>query len=305
MKWIWLGLLPLLSPAECVSIQGPRILGRDLAAASPELATFPAQQAFGFAPAPGRVRVIEPAELLRWARQSGLSLVPRQPVCVALQTERLDEERIAAALRQSLGGPADLDVRVLDYSKWEVPRGTLEFTTPAFGQLRPDRSDGSRLFRGAVRYGDRLTHPIWARVQLRRQLGVVVAAQPLAAGQPIAATQLRIRQHDGFPPAADVATAIAAVAGRAPRRTVAAGSDILLTNLAEPVAVRRGDAVEVEVRSGQARLRFTGQAQSSARRGDEVQVENPTSHKRFTAKVVGPGKAVVALSNPAPAKGER
>lgn len=302
MKLLWLLLIPVLATGNCVAIQGPRIMGRDLAAADPQLAEFPSQKAFGFAPAPGRIRVIEPAELLRWARQSGLSLVPRQPICFALQTERLDEVRIVEALRQAL--PEGLNLRVLDYPKWEVPLGTLEFTVPAVGQLRPDRNDGSRLFRGAVRYGDRLTHPIWARVQLRMKLGVVVASQPLTAGQPIAATQLEIRQHDGFPPAADVATNIAAVAGRVPRRAVAAGSDILLTNLAEPATVRRGDAVEVEVRSGQARLRFTGHAQSSARRGEEVQVENPTSRKRFTAKVVGPGKAVLALGKPASVKGD-
>ncbi len=302
MKLPWLGLLPALVMAECIAIEGPRILGRDLAAASPELAALPPEQAFGFAPAPGRVRVIEPPELLRWTRQSGLSLTPLQPVCVALQTQRLDEERIATALRQALQGPANLELQVLDFAKWQVPAGTLEFSTPAPGQLRPDRRDGSRLFRGVVRYGNRLTHPVWARVRVRARQNVVMTAQPLVAGQPIPAGVLEIREHTGFPLTADTATTIEAVAGRAPRRAVAAGADVLLGNLTEPVAISRGDEVEVEVQSGQARLRFTGHAQSSARQGEPVQVENPTTRKRFTATAAGPGKAVLAVGDPAAPK---
>jgi flagella basal body P-ring formation protein FlgA len=298
MKLLWLSLLPALGVCECFAIDGPRILGRHLAAASPEFAAVPAEQEFGFTPSPGRIRVIEPPELLRWARQAGLSIVPRQSVCITQRTEMLDEAKIVAALRQVLQGPPGLQLSVIDFSKWPVPAGTLDFPTAASGRLRPDRKDGSRLFRGVVRFGDRLTLPVWARVQIRVRQNVVVARQALEVGRSIETSALEIREHEGFPLGADVAVALEAVAGRAPRRKIQAGADILISNLTEPIAIHRGDPVEVEVRSGQARLRFTGQAQASARSGEQVQVENPTTHRRFTARVVAPGKAVLTLGGP-------
>lgn len=298
MKLLFLGLLPLLGICECVAIDGPRILGKHLAAASSELAGLPAGEEFGFTPSPGRIRVIEPPELLRWARRAGLAVAPRQPVCLTLRTELLDEERIAVALRRALQGPPDLELSVIEFSKWPVPAGSLDFPAPAFRRLRQDRPDGSRLFRGVVRYGDRLTQPVWARVRLRARQNLVVARETLEVGRPIAASALQIKEHQGFPLTADTASGFDAVVGRAPRRVVPAGAGILLSNLTEPIAVHRGDPVEVEVRSGQARVRFTGQAQASARPGEQVQVENPATHRRFTARVVAPGKAVLTLSGP-------
>jgi hypothetical protein len=60
-----------------------------------------------------------------------------------------------------------------------------------------------------------------------------------------------------------------------------------------PLEVERGDAVEVEVRSGAALLRFDALAESGGRAGDLVFLRNPESRARFSARVVARGKVVV------------
>jgi flagella basal body P-ring formation protein FlgA len=58
-----------------------------------------------------------------------------------------------------------------------------------------------------------------------------------------------------------------------------------------PPDVNRGDMVEVEVRSGAARLAFTGKAESTGHSGDLVVIRNLSSNKVFQARVEGKGKA--------------
>ena len=58
-------------------------------------------------------------------------------------------------------------------------------------------------------------------------------------------------------------------------------------------AVRRGEAVTVEVRSGAARLSFAAQAESAGRAGDSVMIRNPQTGRLFSAKVEATGKVVL------------
>jgi flagella basal body P-ring formation protein FlgA len=294
----WLTLLgtATLAAAPCVVVDGPRILGRHLAAAEPAFAAIAPDQAFGFTPAPGARRTVEPGELRRWARQGGLELEIQQSLCFVARTEQLTEEKITAALRTALALPEDASIRITSHSNWPVPVGTLEFPAIPATQLRPDRPDGTRLFRGVIRYGDRLTHPVWARAAIGVRQPYLVAAEALRADQPISPQQLELREHEGFPLPAGVATSTAEVSGRAPRQTIAAGQPLRLSQLTEPVVVNAGELVEVEVRSGQARIRFSGHARTAGRAGQRILIENPATHRRVSARVVAPGRAVVAVS---------
>ena len=61
----------------------------------------------------------------------------------------------------------------------------------------------------------------------------------------------------------------------------------------DAMPVQRGDEISVEVRSGPARLRFDGRAESAGRAGDSILVRNPLSGKLFQAKVLSKGKATI------------
>ncbi len=58
--------------SPCQPVAGPRIMGSDLAAASPALATLPANLVAGFAPQPGSQRVFTTPELMRIAQANGI-----------------------------------------------------------------------------------------------------------------------------------------------------------------------------------------------------------------------------------------
>ena len=57
--------------------------------------------------------------------------------------------------------------------------------------------------------------------------------------------------------------------------------------------VRQGDTVEVQVQAGNAYLKFEARAEASGAVGDAIAVRNPTSGKRFLAKVQGKGQVFV------------
>ncbi len=57
--------------------------------------------------------------------------------------------------------------------------------------------------------------------------------------------------------------------------------------------VRQGDIVEVDVHSGLAHLKFEARAESSGAIGETIAVRNPTSTKRFQARIAAKGKVWV------------
>jgi flagella basal body P-ring formation protein FlgA len=149
-----------------------------------------------------------------------------------------------------------------------------------------------------VVYGDARQFAIWARVTVTATLVRVVAVESLRAGQLVEPGQLRLETSLGFPMPAKLAGSIGQVAGRLLLRPVPAGSPIHLDQLAAPFDVNRGDVVDVEVRSGAARLSFTGRAEADGRSGDMVAIRNESSKRLFQARVNGKGKALVIARVP-------
>src|SRR5690349_17930746 len=82
-----LGSAGIAIAAACHRVDGPSILGADLAAAAPEFADVPAGAVFGPSPRPGVRRIATAAELERFGRTQG----------IAARAESLCFERAAAA----------------------------------------------------------------------------------------------------------------------------------------------------------------------------------------------------------------
>jgi flagella basal body P-ring formation protein FlgA len=130
----------------------------------------------------------------------------------------------------------------------------------------------------------------------------LIAASDLKQGEPISAEQLRVDRFSGWQPDAEGAlTEIAQAVGQIPRRPVKAGTALRAAMLAFPKDVEMGDAVEVEARSGGARLRFTARALAGGRRGDAVLMLNHQSGARFKGVIEGPGRASVTAPGAEPA----
>jgi flagella basal body P-ring formation protein FlgA len=78
-----------------------------------------------------------------------------------------------------------------------------------------------------------------------------------------------------------------------PIHSIASGTELRPDLIAAPNDVDRGDAVQVEVRSGNARLALTARAVTGGRSGETISVRNPENNRIFQARITGKGTAVV------------
>jgi flagella basal body P-ring formation protein FlgA len=279
-----------LATAECHSVSEPRILGRHLALADSRLAFIPAEAIIAYTPAPGVSRIFLPSELSRIAQRWQGKSLPAAPLCFIYPVYPLDPKELAAAIRQATG--AD-EVEVVEHSRFPAPNGAIEFQPAASG--RP-AADGSRIFRGGVRYSGTRTQIIWTRAICRYRTRRVVAAAAIAAGDPIRARDIELREAYTTEKDSAAATRPEEVIGRAATRPIAAGAAIYPKLLRIPPSVERGDRVRVEVRSGRARISLDTVAESPGRNGEHVLLRDNVSGRRFRASVAGPGAAVLDAS---------
>lgn len=278
-------ILAAISVAGCLAVgsSSDQILLRDLAPAFPAGTDLPAAPV-ALAPAPAAERRFDLVELQRIAARLGLP-APEREICVTRPAAPIDPARLIEAMRAALPGAR---IELLDYSRYPAPEGTIEFSPAA---LRP--ASAGALWTGAVRYGGAHRAVIWARVNVSVAARRVVATAPIRAGAIIDASVLRVATREEFPSAEPMPSDVGQVAGMVARRPIRAGDTIRGSWLAPRKAVTRGDTVEVEVRSGGALLRLPGQALASGGTGQTILVLNPTSNRRFAARIEGVGRVAV------------
>ncbi|MGA2136238.1 MAG: flagellar basal body P-ring formation chaperone FlgA [Bryobacteraceae bacterium] len=272
--WLAAGMAPGTS---CVALADRWILAGDMAHALPAFAALPAETVLGEAPAAGSRRNYSSAELARLARRFGLTPEPGAEACFTRPLETLTRARVAAALRAAM---PDAHVDLLDFSRQPVPPGELRFAPSADGRSQ-------QVWRGTVSRPGQEDFPVWATVRVQASGMRVVAAESLPPGQIITGGQLRLVSGQAPTGTPDVS----GIVGRTPRRTIAAGTPIEARWLEDPAEISTGELVQVEVRSGLARIRLTGRAQASGKRGQVIPVRNPANGKVFRAIVREHGQA--------------
>lgn len=273
----------LLTLGACLPVEGDRILARDLAAAVPAFSGLNGEEILGFTPAPGTQRRFSSGELGRLAARNGMT-VQVEPVCFERKMEDLTKEQVTAALRQSL--PANAELELIEFSRVRIPKGLLEFPR---GGLTPAPSKSPRnpqIWRGRAKYGATQSAPVWARARIWISRPSVLAAEDLAAGKPIRASQIRIETVDAGPFSESGLASFDEIAGLALRRPIRAGQAIPRSALEAATDVTRGDMVNLEAHFGAALLRAEVRAEASGRIGDRIQVRNVESGKIFRAKVL-------------------
>jgi flagella basal body P-ring formation protein FlgA len=279
-------LLAAIIPAlACQVIDADRIFGKDVAAASPVFAMLDANLEIGAAPFPGVQRVLRPEALVRLAKQNGIVLSePAGAICFERATQPLTVEQILPALRQALG-LADATIELLDFSRFGVPHGTLEFSKSS---LMPNG-----LWRGRLVYDQNRSMPVWVKARITVERTWVEASETLAAGKSIEQSQLIMKT--GPRSALDTAfvASLELVSGRRPVRTLVAGTPIAPPMLMIAHDIERGDRVAVEVKVGSAILDFQATAESSGRAGDSIMIKNPENGRSFQAKIQDKGHVLV------------
>jgi len=294
--------LGLWTAMACVPIEGDRILARDLAAAEAAIARWPPESELGYSPAPGLRRVLRAAELRRLAARQQLDTAGLTDICVERPTAPLVPGVLLAALALAAGDPG-ASIEILDWSRYAVPRGPIEFPLTA-AVPEGNGPQAPILWKGFVKYGERGRFSIWVRARIAVHTTEVFARADLAIGRPIQPEQLQLATVLVSPFAAQTASSLSEVVGRIPRRPIPAGSPILAGQLALPVEIHAGDAVTVRVTSGRAGVKLEAVACGEGHRGDFIPVKNPVTGKTFRARVEAAGRVSVivpGLSGPVPA----
>ncbi|MGA2736004.1 MAG: flagellar basal body P-ring formation chaperone FlgA [Bryobacteraceae bacterium] len=282
-------LLAALAPGsgQCLPVSGQSILAGDMARAVPAFAGLAPELALGFAPAPGASRAYGSAELARLARRYGLAVEPGMEACFTRPLETLTSERVTAALRVSM---PEARIEVVEFSRQPIPPGELRF--PVSG-LRVDQTSSSPLlWHGAISGSGQDDFPVWAKARIRVSGKRVAAAEALMPGRPIERSQLREEPYEGPPGFPQLSQ----VVGCVPRRPIPSGTAIEQRWLDAAVDVLRGERVQVEIRSGRARVLLEGLAQSSGRRGEVIGVRNPANGKILRATVTDRGRALLTAN---------
>jgi hypothetical protein len=141
-------------------LEGSRILGRDLAAADPEFAGLASEAAFAPAPLAGVERVFHTEEVARIARDHALPPPGRiVEVCFVRKTAALTPAWLTAAIGEALSADgAARHVEILDFSRYPVAEGTLEFPRGALA--------ATGVWHGRVVTAEGRSTPVWVRVKV-------------------------------------------------------------------------------------------------------------------------------------------
>lgn len=269
----------------CQAIDGDRIFGKDVASASALFAALDPHLEIGAAPLAGVQRVMHPDELVRLARQTGVALdAPTPAICFERATEPLTADALLPILQKALAID-NAKIEILDFSRLGIPRGTFEFSKSS---LMPNG-----LWRGRVFYGENHSMPVWVKARITVDRTWVEAAEPLASGKNIGASQLILKTGPRFPFDTALIESLDQVAGRRPVRTLAPGTVIASAMLTIAHDVERGDLVAVEVKVGAAILDFEATAETSGRTGDSILIKNPENGRSFPAKIQDKGHVLV------------
>jgi hypothetical protein len=170
---IYLAALPVLLAAPalaCVAVEQDRVLAKDLVPENAWFARLDPGLEIALTPLAGITRVIKSGELAALTRRNRIIVeIPGSfsSLCVERAAAPLTPEGLQPVLEQVLGGSP---VRILDYSRYPVPRGEIEFTRAGLTT--------AGLWRGRVIYGNRHSTPVWAKVALEPGGAESSAAQP-------------------------------------------------------------------------------------------------------------------------------
>jgi flagella basal body P-ring formation protein FlgA len=276
----------------CTTVASDRITAGDLAQTLPGFSSLAPETPLGYAPVPGARRIYRAAEVERLAARYKVPVESSAEICFERVMEQLQPERVVDAMRQALNNP-EARIEVVEMSKYPVPPGEILFTRSTL----PPAAAGPVVWRGFVRYGGERRFAIWARVSIQVRSKKIVAVENLAAGSRIDAKQVRLEEHEVYPSTQAETASTDGIVGKVLRRAIPAGSAISASLLEEPKDVERGEMVQVEVRSGAARLKLEGRAQSAGRTGDAIRVRNLSTGKSFSAHVSAKGRVVLSAAS--------
>jgi len=121
-------------------------------------------------------------------------------------------------------------------------------------------------------------------------LPVVVTRQPVNRGDILTTDMLATEPQDLSDLRSLFYTDPTLVLGKEAKRSLAAGSVIFATQIKEPLAVSRGQRVQILARHGAVQISSQGEALQNGAVGDQIRIRNLQSERIVYAWVEGPGR---------------
>lgn len=193
------------------------------------------------------------------------------------------EDRIAAAM----GVPAaDLRLAFEDH-----PDLLALSTAGRTIAIQPTATSDRMPISVRVYQGDRLLTQATIRVGIMVRRDVVIALAPLNRGGTPKADTLDT-QEQWLPPSV-IPAKMDQVVGSVVRGRVEAGKVVMAKDVEPPIVVQRGDIINIDCIAGTVVVSTTARAKEPGREGDVIQLQSLNSKKSFSARVNGPGRAIL------------
>lgn len=261
-----------------------------------------ADRAIGPGPAPGGRIVVEAAQLAAIARQFGVDWRPASTadrIALEWPGHPFPREEAMAALRTALavaGVSADADVDVPGFLPPDVPAGVA--ARAEVGQLEYDGLSGRFTAMLSVAAAGMAPARMRLSGRVTEMVEMPVAAHRMMPGDLIGPRDIQTaRLRVGAVRAETVQVAAQAV-GMVMRHPVGAGAPLLLADLGRPMAVRKGDNVQMMLDGNGVSVSAQGVAMDAGSMGERVRVLNVASRAIVEGEVVGSGQIRVSGTAP-------
>lgn len=191
----------------------------------------------------------------------------------------------------------DLRIELLDDTRFpamEKAHGSLRFTLDPGQHPGPD---GITVLHGTWLHAGRET-PVWARARILVRAKTLVAQEDLAPNATVQESNARWTETWLPFPARDTVESSARIYGARLRHAVKRGAPISASWLERPIAVHRGQSVELHVRAGAAHLQLVATALADAHLGEMVALRlTGRDVPGISAKVIAPGRAAIETAS--------
>lgn len=296
---LWM-LLPLPCRPKCIVVEGDHITAGDLAQLDKAFASLPREMPLTFSPMAGSRRYISTQEISLWAAQNHLDLssadLESEP-CFERFSRVLKTEDVEPLLRSALDeGNQQLDLKVIEISRYPLPEGHIQFRRDAATPPPPDRPEAPFLWRGTLTSSDGRVYPFWVRVRVSTSSRAVRAKVDLPIGHVISEGEVEQFETRICPLSSYAPLTVNAFQEHAMRRSVRAGTMLKPSMIEDLPRVSKGTLVTVRVNSGSADLSFKARADINGQVGQRISLTNLDSRRHFSGTVCSDGTVSVDIS---------
>lgn len=217
---------------------------------------------------------------------AGLAVLPAEAqVMQRMEVIQQSEQQIHALLEKE-GEGLRLD-RVLFRDDLNLPDGQVHWKVVPNGEWRA----GRQAVPVEIAVNGKTVTVVQVQAMLKQSFRYLVLTRPLKRGEVVTEADLKAVEGELDRPSVGMLEDARQVIGQAANKSVQANRPLQNDWFTAPHVVNRGERVQVIVSKGGLRIETSGIAKSAGKLGETIAFENPISHQKFEARVVGPGRA--------------